>query len=140
MGRRPPRVRWINPVHTAGNRPQGRPYVEAPEEPITEAWEAPPLTDDQRRNGIFVIPPGRRPRVVLRWADAADLLVSGLLDGGGEIAQHPAVVDVPAGKGHVVLFANNPVWRGETRGSSFLVFNALLNFDSLDAGRKNAAN
>jgi len=121
------------------DRPQGRPYVEAPEEPPVEAWEAPPLTDDQKRNGIFVIPPERRPRVVLRWADSEDLLVSGLLDGGGEIAQHPAVVDVPAGKGHVVLFSNNPVWRGETHGSSFLVFNALLNFDRLDAGRKDAA-
>jgi hypothetical protein len=118
------------------DRPQGRPYVEAPEEPPAEAWEAPRVTDEQRRNGIFLIPPDRRPRVVLRWADAADLLVSGLLDGGGEIAQHPAVVDVPAGRGHIVLFSNNPLWRGETHGSSFLVFNALLNFDSLDAGRK----
>ena len=78
--------------------------------------------------------------MVLRWADAGDLLVSGLLDGGGELAQHPAVIDVPSGKGHVVLFSNNPVWRGETHGSSFLVFNALLNFDSLDAGRTAAGN
>src|SRR6266436_4772242 len=34
----------------------------------------------------------------------------------------------------VVLFANNPMWRGETTGSYFLVFNAMLNFDHLDAG------
>ena len=122
------------------DRPQGRPYVEAPEEPHAEAWEAPPPTDEQKRNGIFVIPPERRPRVVLRWADADDLLVSGLLDAGSEIAQHPAVVDVPAGKGHVVLFSNNPIWRGETHGTSFLVFNALLNFDNLDAGRKTSPN
>ena len=122
------------------DRPQGRPYVEPPEEPQAEAWEAPPITDEQKRNGIFVIPPERRPRVVLRWADADDLLVSGLLVGGSEIAQHPAVVDVPAGKGHVVLFSNNPIWRGETHGSSFLVFNALLNSDSLDAGRKTSPN
>jgi hypothetical protein len=27
------------------------------------------------------------------------------------------------------------VWRGETEGSYFLVFNAILNFDSLNAGR-----
>jgi hypothetical protein len=45
-------------------------------------------------------------------------------------------VDVPVGKGHVVLFANNPIYRGETRGSYMMVFNTLLNFDSLDAGRK----
>jgi len=45
------------------------------------------------------------------------------------------VVDVPVEKGHVVLFSNNPIWRGETLGSYFLVFNAILNFDQLGAGR-----
>ena len=46
------------------------------------------------------------------------------------------VVDVPLAKGHLILFANNPMYRGETIGSYFLVFNALLNFDRLDTGRK----
>jgi hypothetical protein len=73
---------------------------------------------------------------VLRYGDAKDLLVSGLLDGGGEMAQHAAVIDVPLGNGHVVVFSNNPIWRGETQGSYFLVFNAILNFDNLNAGRK----
>ena len=36
---------------------------------------------------------------------------------------------------NVVLFANNPIWRGETIGSYFLVFNTILNYDNLDAGR-----
>ena len=116
--------------------PQARPVAEIPEEPTAEPWQAVPLTDEQRRNGIFVIPPKMRPRVVLRYADNKDLLVSGLLDGGSEIAQRPAVIDVPVEKGHVVLFSNNPIWRGETQGSYFLVFNAILNFDNLDAGRK----
>ena len=95
-----------------------------------------PLTDDQLRNPINVIPPAARPRVVLRYADSKDLLVSGLLDNGGELAQHPAVIDAPYGEGHVVLFSNNPFWRAETKGSYFLVFNAILNFDSLSAGRQ----
>jgi len=46
------------------------------------------------------------------------------------------VFDVPVDKGHVVAFSNNPMWRGETIGSYFLVFNAVLNFDQLNAGRK----
>ncbi len=116
----------------------GRPAVEAPEQPKAEPWEALPLTDEQRRNNPFVVPPAYRPRVPLRYGDAKDLLVSGLLEGGSEIAQHPAVVDVPLEKGHVVLFSNNPFWRGETRGSEFLVFNAILNWDGLNAGRKDA--
>jgi len=116
--------------------PQGRQPVEIPEEPKVEVWQAAPVTDEQRRNGIYVIPPQYRPRVVLRYGDANGLLVSGLLDGGSEIAQHAAVIDVPVGNGHVVLFSNNPIWRGETQGSYFLVFNAILNFDNLNAGRK----
>jgi hypothetical protein len=116
--------------------PQGRPPVEVPDRPTAEVWQALPITDEQRRNGIDIIPPTMRPRVVFRYADNKDLLVSGLLDAGDEIAQHAMVVDVPSGQGHLVLFSNNPVWRGQTRGSYFLVFNAILNFDNLNAGRK----
>jgi hypothetical protein len=114
----------------------GRPNEAIPEEPHAEIWEALPLTDDQRRNNSTVIPPAERPRVVFRYADSADLLVSGLVDGGGEIAQHAAVIDQPVGNGHIVLFSNNPVYRGETQGNYFLVLNTILNFDSLNAGRK----
>ena len=116
--------------------PQGRIGIEVPREPRADTWQAVPVTEEQLRNGINVIPPAARPRVILRYADTRDLLVSGLVENGGEIAQHAAVVDVPLDKGHVVAFSNNPIWRGETQGSYFLVFNALLNFDQLDAGRK----
>jgi len=115
---------------------QGRPPSEVPESPKAEVWEAMPLSDEQRRNEVAVIPPFERPRVVLRYGDMKDLFVSGLLDGGDEIAEHAAVIDVPSGHGHVVLFSTNPVWRGQTKGSYFLVFNAILNFDNLNAGRK----
>jgi hypothetical protein len=118
------------------DRPTGRAFSEPPDEPEAEPWEALPLTDEQKRNNPYVIPPAERPRVVLRYGDTKDLLVSGLLEGGKEIAQHPAVVDVPVQKGHIVLFSNNPVWRGQTRATYFLVFNAVLNFDNLNAGRK----
>jgi len=116
--------------------PQGRPPAEIPEQPTAEVWQAMPITEEQRRNLLGLIPPDQRPRVVLRYADSRDLLVSGLLDGGDEIAQHAAVIDSPLDKGHVVLFSNNPFWRGQTSGSYFLVFNAILNFDNLNAGRK----
>ena len=72
----------------------------------------------------------------MRFDAQNTLLVSGLLEGGNDIAQRPVVVDVPVGKGHVVLFAHNPIYRGETIGSYFMVFNTILNFDSLDAGRQ----
>ncbi|OLC95243.1 MAG: hypothetical protein AUH86_12470 [Acidobacteria bacterium 13_1_40CM_4_58_4] len=116
----------------------GRVGVEVPEEPKSEIWEAPPVTSEQKRNGFRVIPPGNRPRVIFRYADSKELLISGLVEGGEEIAQHPAVVDAPSGKGHVVLFSINPVYRGETWGTYAMVLNTILNYDSLNAGRKDA--
>jgi hypothetical protein len=119
------------------DQPQGRPpAAPLPEDPKVEPWQAAPIRADQLRNGINVIPPAQRPRVVFRYGDSRDLLVSGLLDGGSEIAQRPMVIDVPVDRGHVVLFSNNPIWRGETQGSYFMVLNAILNFDSLGVGRK----
>ena len=119
--------------------PQGRavldPRFDVPQRRPVEPWEAAPVTDEQMRNPLTVIPPALRPRVVLRFADQRELLASGLLD-GSDVARRPVVVDVPLGKGHVVLYANNPIYRGSTIGSYFLVFNALLNYDHLDAGRK----
>jgi hypothetical protein len=38
----------------------------------------------------------------------------------------------------VILFSINPVYRGETRGTYSLVLNAIMNWDSLNAGRKPA--
>jgi hypothetical protein len=105
----------------------------------TSPWQVAVPTEDALRNPLNIIPPDQRPRVPLRFADQAQLLVSGLLDGGATIAQRPVVVDAPLDKGHVVLFANNPVYRGTTQGSYFLVFNAIMNFDNLNAGRVNAA-
>ena len=72
-----------------------------------------------------------RPDVILRFADAKDLLLSGLLDKGGSIAEHAIVVDAHLGQGNVLLFANNPIYRGETIGTYALVFNAILNYDHL---------
>ena len=117
------------------DRPVGRAWVEPPAEPEAEPWEALPLTEDQKRNNPFFIPPQSQPRVVLRYAKEKELLISGLVESAKEIAEHAAVIDVPVEKGHVVLFSNNPIWRGETVGSYALVLNAILNFDNLNAGR-----
>ena len=108
-----------------------------PTRPTVQPWQYAMPTDEQLRNPLEHHSAGSaaaRRRCASR--DQHELLVSGLLDGGGDIAQRPVVVDVPMEKGHVVLFANNPVWRGETIGSYPLVFNTILNFDNLNAGRK----
>jgi hypothetical protein len=114
--------------------PEGRAFVAPEALPDAKPWQALSLNSDQARNNPWAIPAGERPRVILRYADAKHLLVAGLLDGAGEMAERAAVVDAHYGKGHVLLFAGNPIWRGETIGSYSLVFNAIVNFDRLDQG------
>ncbi len=115
--------------------PQGRAFV-APAPPArpTEDGMDPDMAQMLRANGMLP-DPATRPRVILRFAEEKDLLVSGMLAGGRDLAGKPAVVDVPKGKGHVLLFATNPMWRNETQGSYFLLFNAMFHYKSLDSGR-----
>ncbi len=76
-----------------------------------------------------------RPRVVIAFpGNATEMLLSGTLAGGESVANRALVTDVPVGKGHMVLFAMRPFWRWQTQGAYFLGFNAILNWNHLDAG------
>jgi hypothetical protein len=76
-----------------------------------------PDPDQDQRESPFFVPPPLRPRVVLRFvSDEKNLLI-------------------PVGRGHVVMFATNPMWRHQTQGEFFLLFNAALNYDNLNVGR-----
>ncbi|HYM22301.1 MAG TPA: M14 family zinc carboxypeptidase [Vicinamibacterales bacterium] len=81
-----------------------------------------------------------RPRVVLEFSPSADnLLLSGTLAGGQAMTGTAAALDHPLGKGHVVMFAIRPFWRWQTQGTYTLGFNAIMNWNDLDAGRPAAA-
>ncbi len=111
--------------------PEDRPFVAPEPTPHPKPWEPTPLNEEQARNNLFLIPEQYRPQVILRFGSGKQFLLSGLLDGGSAIEEKPIVVDAHLGEGNVLLFANNPVYRGETLGSYALVFNAIQNFDHL---------
>ncbi len=111
--------------------PEDRPYVAPEPTPHPKPWEPMPLNEDQARNNLFLIPEQDRPNVILRFGSGKSFLLSGLLDGAGAIEEKPIVVNAHYGEGNTLLFANNPVYRGETLGTYALVFNAILNYDHL---------
>jgi hypothetical protein len=102
-------------------------------EPLTkqQPWEPKRLNEEEMRNNLTLIPAELRPDVILRFSDSKSLLLDGLLDKGGAIAEHAIVVNAHLGQGNVLLFGNNPVYRGETVGTYALVFNAILNYQHL---------
>jgi hypothetical protein len=80
-----------------------------------------------------------RARTIVRWTPKADeLLVSGLLDAGEEMAGRATVVDAPLGKGHVVLFGTRPMWRWQSQGAFALMLNAMTNWNALDVNVERA--
>lgn len=77
-----------------------------------------------------------RPRVVMQFpGNPNDMLLSGTLAGGQALSNRPLAIDATLGKGHIVMFALRPFWRWQSQGTYFLAFNAILNWNHLDAGK-----
>jgi uncharacterized membrane protein YgcG len=121
--------------------PNAVPLQIAPLDPSTAAPRSPQQSGDEaaafrqlaRQFGIIE---DVRPRVVMQFpANPNEMLLSGTLAGGQALANRALVVDAALGKGHIVLFALRPFWRWQTQGTYFLGFNAILNWNHLDAGK-----
>ena len=75
-----------------------------------------------------------RTRIVLQFpTDPDQLLLSGTLANGQFLAGRAAAVDSRVGEGHVVMFAIRPFWRWQSHGTYTLGFNAIMNWNDLDA-------
>ncbi len=69
--------------------------------------------------------------VAVRYAPAADVFLSGIVDSPNQLGGHPAVASIPLGEGHVVLYGIRVLHRNQTRGSFALAWNAILNWNQL---------
>jgi hypothetical protein len=76
--------------------------------------------------------PADRSGIVLEWGDnTAPLVVSGQAWGEEGLVGHPAILDMPVGRGHVVAFNFNPFHRDMNRGDHRMVWNTLLNWEAI---------
>jgi hypothetical protein len=71
--------------------------------------------------------------VVLEWGDrnGAPFLVSGQVWGEQNLIGRPAILDFPVGQGHVVTFNFNPLHRDLNRGDQRMLWNAIINWQSI---------
>lgn len=75
-----------------------------------------------------------RPRVVMSFPQTPNaMLLPGTLANGQFLSNRAALLDVPLGEGHVVMFAIRPFWRWQTQGTYSPGFNAIMNWNDLDA-------
>jgi hypothetical protein len=75
----------------------------------------------------FDVMAGSAVRVIARYpSNESDILLSGYLQGGSAIAGKAAAVEVPVGRGRVVMFGFRVQYRGQSYGTFKMLFNALL--------------
>jgi hypothetical protein len=74
-----------------------------------------------------------RPQVVARFVGGEAGVLSGVMRGADQIRNRPMIVDAPSGKGHVLLFTNNPIYRWQTFAEHEMVFNALMYWNDFPA-------
>jgi hypothetical protein len=71
--------------------------------------------------------------VIARYTGGEAGVLSGLMRNPDQIRNRPMIVDAPSGKGRVILYANNPIYRWQTFGEHALVFNALMFWNDMPA-------
>ncbi len=79
-----------------------------------------------------------RPQVIARFTGGEAGVLSGLMRNPDQIRNRPMIVDAPAGKGRVIMFANNPIYRWQTFGEHEMVFNALMFWNDMPAAASTA--
>jgi hypothetical protein len=71
------------------------------------------------------------PKVIARFVGGDASVLSGVMRGADQVRNRPMIVDAPSGQGHVLMFANNPIYRWQTFGEHAMVFNSILFWNDL---------
>jgi hypothetical protein len=77
--------------------------------------------------------PEDQSHVVMEWGDktGAPFVVSGQAWGETRLIGRPAILDMPAGRGHIVTFNFNPIHRDLNRGDQRMLWNAIINWQAI---------
>jgi hypothetical protein len=113
------------PVHTWVFR-QNFPLYDVPRHWLRMAYCTTCLDGPEDRSGM-----------VMEWGDTSGkpLVVSGQAWGEENLIGRPAILDMPVSRGHVVSFNFNPMHRDLNRGDQRLLWNAIINWQAIVAGR-----
>ncbi|MEO5509249.1 MAG: hypothetical protein ABIS27_01370, partial [Longimicrobiales bacterium] len=83
---------------------------------------------------VFRVGVADQGNVLARYVGGESSVLSGLFVGADSIKQKAFAVDIPNahnGKGRVLMFANNPIYRWQNHGEFNMVFNSILNWNDV---------
>ncbi|MBI3679966.1 MAG: hypothetical protein HY235_06160 [Acidobacteria bacterium] len=109
------------------------PIVEAeikqPSHPIFYGYAGKTIPVRYANGPLLSVSEQDKQHVLMEFAGTEKSVLSGLMRNPGEIRERPAIVDVPAGSGRVILFATNPCYRWQNFGEFNMMFNAILHYN-----------
>jgi hypothetical protein len=82
----------------------------------------------------------RKKEVLMRFSGTEKSVLSGLMRGFAETRDRPAIVDVPSGRGRVLMFATNPCYRWQNLGEFNMLANAILHYNDVPKAPPSATN
>jgi hypothetical protein len=116
-----------------------RPLVEAeitrPEHPVFYGFGKTTIPVKYVGGTPFKVGIADESNVLARYVGGDKAVISGLMTGADSLKARPFAVDVPSaykGKGRVLMFANNPIYRWQNHGEFNMIFNSIINWN--DAG------
>ncbi len=105
--------------------------IQAPDSPIFYGYTAKTIPVRYGNGPLLNVPDILKERVMMKYPGGEKSVLSGLLKGPDEIKDRPAIVDLPQGKGQIVLFAGNPCYRWQNHGEFGMLFNTILHWNDL---------
>lgn len=116
-----------------------RPLVEGeivrPEHPVFYGYDKKTLPVKYVGGTPFKVGIADEANVLGRYVGGDKAVISGLMTGADSLRSRPFAVDVPfayKGKGRVIMFSNNPIYRWQNHGEFNMIFNSVINWN--DAG------
>jgi Zinc carboxypeptidase len=129
-------VRDINASRPGGNFYAPRPIVQAkilrPETPLFYGYTDSIVPIKYTNGPLLQVPKDDQDdEVLMKYVGGDKAVLSGLMRGADQIKNRPAIVNVPVGRGRLLLYSTNPVYRWQNHGEFNMLFNALMNYDDL---------
>jgi len=117
-----------------------RPLIEAeivkPEHPVFYGYGSKIIPIKYVGGSPFKVGIANEAHVIGRYVGGDKSVLSGLMVGADSIKSRPFAVDIPnayRGKGRVILFSNNPIYRWQNHGEFNMIFNAVINWNAQPA-------
>jgi hypothetical protein len=125
------------PIGVQAQKPLIQAEITKTDHPVFYGWDKKvfPIKFGQGQQ-VFRVGVADQGNVLAQFVGGDQSVLSGLMTGADNIRGRAFAVDIPQannGKGRVIMFANNPVYRWQNHGEFNMVFNSIINWNDVPA-------